>query len=68
MYVDGPAWGAELCCQVTLDDGPILTLGGFWPSDGDGAWPTKVSAPAGRLRQARIISPDGTVLATATLS
>lgn len=68
MYVDDPAWRGELRCQVTLDHGPTITLGGFWPSDGDAAWATKVSTPAGWLRQARIISPDGTVLATATLN
>jgi hypothetical protein len=67
MYVDDPAWRGELRCEVTVDQGPTVVLGEFSPSDRDGAWAIKVPVPAGRLRQARIVSPDGTVLATATL-
>lgn len=68
MYVDNPAWKGELRCEVTFDHGPTLILGEFRLSNGDGTWATKLSAPAGRLAQARVVSPDGTVLATAILS
>jgi hypothetical protein len=68
MYVDDSAWREELSCEVTLDRGPAVVVGKFWLSDGDGAWATKVAVPARRLRQARILSPDGTVLATAALA
>ncbi|HTW09049.1 MAG TPA: hypothetical protein VME46_16185 [Acidimicrobiales bacterium] len=61
-------WHGALRCQVTVDDGPPVTLGQFWLSGGQGAWAESVNMPAGRLVQARVLSASGAVLAVADLS
>jgi hypothetical protein len=68
MYVDDPAWRGELTCRVILADGPTVTLGHFWPSQGKGAWAASVSQPAGRLTEAQLTDAKGKVLATALLN
>jgi hypothetical protein len=68
MYMDDPAWSGELRCQVVEYQGPALTLGEFWLSGGRGAWAASVPAPAGRLREARVVDSRGHVLAVARLS
>jgi len=67
MVIDGSHWQGTLRCEVTVDDGPPQVLGQFWLSDGKGAWAESISQPAGRLRQARVLSASGQVLATADL-
>lgn len=68
MYVDNHAWQGELNCQVVLANGPTVTIGHFWPTQGKGAWGASVSQPAGRLRVAQITNAAGQVLATANLT
>jgi anti-sigma factor RsiW len=68
MYVDDPALQGELRCQVVPDHGRPVTVGSFWPSQGKGAWAASVSQPASGLRQARVVSAGGQVLASANLS
>jgi hypothetical protein len=68
MYMDDPEGQGTLHCQVVLDDGRPITLGAFWLSDGKGAWAASVGAPAGRIRQARVVDASGRVLAVAQLS
>ncbi len=68
MYMDDAAWQGTLRCEVVLDQGPPVVLGRFWLSGGKGAWAASLAQPAGRLSQARVIGPGGTVLASANLS
>ena len=68
MVIYGPNWHGTLRCEVTLDDGPPMVLGQFWLSGGKGAWADTVDQPAGRLREARVLSASGEVLASADLS
>ena len=51
-----------------MDQGPTVTLGRFWLSDGKGAWAASVPEPAGRLSEARVVNAKGQVLAEADLS
>jgi hypothetical protein len=68
MFMDDAKWEGTLRCQVVVDQGPTVTLGRFWLSDGKGAWAASVPEPAGRLREARVINDKGQVLAVAQLS
>jgi hypothetical protein len=68
MYMDDPNGQGALRCQVVVDQGPAITLGTFWLSDGKGAWAASVGEPAGRIRQARVVSATGKVLAVARLA
>lgn len=61
LYVEGQSWKGELLCEVVLDHGPTVTLGGFWLSGGDGAWAAKINQPAGRIKEARLVGPKGIV-------
>ncbi len=53
-------------CTLTFTDGTIKPLGAFPLDDGDGYWgaPAEATPPAS-LREARVVAPDGTLLATA---
>jgi hypothetical protein len=68
MYMDDSKWVGTLRCQVVIDQGPTVTLGRFWLSDGKGAWAASVPQPAGRLSEARVVNDKGQVLAVAQLS
>ena len=68
MDMNDVRWQGALRCEVVVDQGPTITLGQFWLSDGKGAWAASVSQPAGRLIQARVVSASGMVLASADLS
>ena len=68
MYMDDASWQGTLRCEVVVDQGPTIVLGRFWLSGGKGAWAASLSQPAGRLSQARVVGPDGNVLASAALS
>ena len=68
MYMNDPAWQGMMRCEVVIDQGPTLTLGHFWLSDGKGAWAASVSQPAGRLSEARLVDWRGKVVAVAKLS
>jgi Putative zinc-finger len=52
-------------CQLETADGKVMTVGSFWLSQGYGSWggPWKSNA---KVTGARLVTPDGTVLASAT--
>jgi hypothetical protein len=68
MDMNNVRWEGALRCEVVVDQGPTITLGRFWLSDGKGAWAASVSQPAGRLVEARVVGASGRVLASADLS
>jgi Putative zinc-finger len=68
MTVDAGAWSSKVTCQVTLAGGKVVTVGVFKLSNGYGAWAAPLPAAAREVRSARLISPDGSVLASAQLT
>ena len=68
MTIDRGAWSGEVTCEVTLVGGKVETVGRFKLSDGYGAWGVPLTSSAGEVRSARLVAPDGTVVATAHLS
>jgi hypothetical protein len=55
-------------CQVVGDDGQVSTIGSFHLTDGRGTWGSADPGTTGALHGARLLSADGTVLATATFT
>jgi anti-sigma-K factor RskA len=67
MAVDLPRESSTVICQLVSQDGAITTVGTFRLVNGDGAWGSSAWASHGPVTAARLVSTDGTVLATATL-
>lgn len=68
MYVDIAADNDTVTCQVVGVDGRVSTVGSFRLVGGYGSWGSPVPAGTGPLAGARLIGPDGAVLATASLA
>jgi hypothetical protein len=68
MSVDLPSGSVKVTCQVVGTDGKVINVGWFRLSGGYGAWGSPAPAGLGAVRGARLVAPDGTVLATATFS
>lgn len=66
MSLDVAAKNGSVICQLVGKDGRITTVGSFWLVDGYGSWGSPDPADHGPLAGARIVSTDGTVLATAS--
>jgi hypothetical protein len=58
--------GMTVTCQVQQADGSTVTVGTFTLSNGYGHW--GAPAPVGPGEKARLLDPDGAVLASATLA
>ncbi len=78
FYYDGnPGWvymsvnmdvgSGTVICQLRSTDGGFTTVGSFRLNDGYGSWGSPATVSHGDLAGARLLAPDGTVLATATL-
>jgi hypothetical protein len=68
MTVDAGAWSSKVTCEVTLVGGKVVTIGVFKLSNGYGAWGAPLPAAAHDVSSARLVSPDGSVLASAQLT
>jgi hypothetical protein len=68
MSVNTYSGNASVTCQLEGTDGHVTTVGSFRLVDGYGYWGSPVSANLGPLTGARLISTDGTVVATASFS
>jgi hypothetical protein len=55
-------------CQLVGPDGHITTVGSFRLADGYGSWGSPAWTNSGPPVGARLVSADGTVIATATFS
>ena len=66
MSVDMPSGNGTVICEVESRDGHVTTVGSFQLTDGRGYWGSPVPATHGSLTGARLVGPDGTVLATAS--
>jgi hypothetical protein len=68
MSVDMESGAGTVTCQVIGADGRVSTIGSFRLADGYGAWGSPDPGYLGKLTGARLVSPDGTVLATGTFA
>jgi hypothetical protein len=68
MRVDMPSGDELVTCQVVGADGRVTTIGSFNLRGGHGAWGNADQRSLGAMRGAQLVSPDGTVLATATFA
>jgi hypothetical protein len=66
MSVNMDSKNGTVICQVEGPDGHVTTLGSFRLAGGQGYWGSPDPANDGPLTGARLISTDGTVLATAS--
>ncbi len=64
--VDSPAQG-RVDCLVITDDGATHWVGSFDARGGYGAWVAPLHFNPATVRSAEVVSPSGTVIATATL-
>ena len=67
MSVDIPSRNGTVICEVESGNGHITTVGSFRVTDGRGYWGSPVPATQGPLTGARLVGPDGSVLASASL-
>jgi hypothetical protein len=63
---DSPARGT-VTCAVTTKDGVTHWVGSFAARKGYGAWAAPLHVDPAKIRTAEVVSPSGTVIATATL-
>lgn len=68
MTIDADSWSGSVTCEVTLSDGKVETIGVFNLSSGYGAWGAPLTSPTGMVRSARLVTPNGAVVASARLS
>jgi hypothetical protein len=66
MSVDMPSGNGAVTCQVESQDGHVSTVGSFQLTAGHGYWGSPVPETYGQLTGARLVTVNGTVLATAT--
>jgi hypothetical protein len=66
MSVDMPSGNGTVICQVRNRDGHVTTVGSFQLASGHGYWGSPVPETYGPLTGARLVTTNGTVLATAT--
>ena len=66
MSVEIGSGNGAVTCQVVGKDGRVTKIGTFQLADGYGSWGSPDPGNTGPLSGARIVSADGTVLATAT--
>ena len=68
MSMDLPNGDGTVTCQVVDSNGKVTTVGSFRLTDGNGAWASAGSWGGATVHTARVLAPDGTVLATATFA
>ena len=68
MSVDMESGQETVTCQVVGTDGQVTTIGTFQLAGGYGAWGSPDPGNVGTLSGARLLSANGTVLATATFA
>ena len=68
MTINEGGWSGTVTCQVTLAGGTVETIGAFELSGGYGAWGAPLTSAAGKVHSARLIAPNGAILASARLS
>jgi anti-sigma factor RsiW len=65
MTVDSGSWSGAVTCELILANGKVETIGQFGLSGGYGAWGAPLTSSAGQVRSAKLITANGSVLASA---
>jgi len=68
MSVDVESGNETVICQLVSADGHVTTVGSFRLADGYGAWGSPAWTGHGAPAGARLVTADGTVLASGTFS
>ncbi|HVA75039.1 MAG TPA: hypothetical protein VNF71_10805 [Acidimicrobiales bacterium] len=68
MNVDHAALTGTVTCQLVARDGTVITVGDFQLVEGSGKWGAPDPQTTSELVGARLIGPDGKVMATATFT
>jgi hypothetical protein len=67
MTLDDASVQGKATCQVVTDDGVTHTVGTFTVKQGYGAWGAPLPVSPRDVQRAEVVSPTGTVIATATM-
>jgi anti-sigma factor RsiW len=67
VTVDSGTWSGEVSCEATLKSGKIVTVGWFKVSGDYSSWVAPLKAVAGEVRSVRLVTYNGTILASATI-
>ncbi len=68
MSVDLGAGSGSVTCQVIGKNGRVTTIGSFRLADGFGAWGSPNPGYLGELSGARLVAPNGAVIASGTFN
>jgi hypothetical protein len=66
VSVDTHSGTGTVICQLISPGGNVVTLGSFWLHAGHGAWGSSDLVSHGQFTGARLVSPKGAILATAS--
>jgi hypothetical protein len=67
MTLSESAAHGKVVCQVVTNSGTTRRLGTFTVSEGYGAWVAPLWMSPAKVKEAQVVSPSGTVIATASL-
>ncbi len=67
MTLDDSTARGVVHCVVVTDDGKVHDVGSFVSTEGYGAWAAPLHVKPAAVRSAQVMSPSGTVIATASL-
>jgi len=68
MNVDASGASGTLTCELQLANGGTVPVGQFDVHDGVGEWAHTVGVDVGQVKAAKLVTPSGLTLATATVS
>ena len=68
MTVHDGSVSGSVTCEVTTPDGEHVAIGSFRLRDGRGAWAAKLPSSVDSVRSARIVTPRGAVVGSATFT
>jgi hypothetical protein len=66
MNVDVPKLGGRIRCSLQVKDGSTVAAGVFEVHDGIGHWSRTIKVDIGQLRGAKLVTSDGSIVASAT--
>ena len=68
MNVDASGANGSYTCELELANGSTVPVGQFEVHDGIGEWAHTIGVDVNRIKAAKLVTPTGLTLATATIS
>ena len=68
MNVGGTNYTGKIVCKLQVEDGSTVATGAFVLNGGKGVFSKAIQVDVGRLRGAKLVTPSGDVLASATFA